>query len=87
MSSKCSHATVVLKTALKRAFQNTAEATGHLTGHKIADKFTKVLRISPQNNLEKLKMSIPKKYLERKLYISRRKAKIYWWSEINIIIH
>ena len=41
-----------LKTVSKRTIQKTAEGTGDLFGNKIADKITKVSRISPQNSLE-----------------------------------
>ena len=41
-------ATVVIKTASKRAIQKTAEATGDLVGNKIADKITSVSKKSTQ---------------------------------------
>ena len=44
--------TDALKTASKRAIQNTAEETGDLIGNKIADKITKVSKISPRNSSE-----------------------------------
>ena len=43
-------ATDALKTASKRVVQKAAEVTSDLTGNKIADKITKVLNTSPQNN-------------------------------------
>ena len=42
----------LFETASKRPIEKTAEAAGDLTGNKVADKITKVLRISPQNKLE-----------------------------------
>ena len=42
----------LFETASKRAIEKTAEAAGDLIGNKVADKITKVLRISPQNKLE-----------------------------------
>ena len=44
-------ATHALKTTSKRVIQKTAETTGDLIGNKIADRITKVLKTSPQNNL------------------------------------
>ena len=41
-----------LKTASKRGIQKTAEATGDLIGNRIADKFIRASKTSPQNNLE-----------------------------------
>ena len=37
-----------LKTATKKAIQKKADAAGAFIGNKIADKFTKVSRSSPQ---------------------------------------
>ena len=45
-------ATDALKTASKMAIQKTAGATVDLIGNRIADKITRVLKISPQNNSE-----------------------------------
>ena len=45
-------ATDALKTDWKRAIQKTARSTGDLNGNKIADKITKISRISQQNSLE-----------------------------------
>ena len=42
----------LFETASKRAIEKTAEATVDLIGNKVADKITKVSRISPQNKLE-----------------------------------
>ena len=47
-------ATHALKTTSKRVIQKTAETTGDLIGNKIADRITKVLKNSPQNNLERI---------------------------------
>ena len=43
---------ITIKTALKRAIQKTAEATSDLTGNTIADKATRVSKISPKKNSE-----------------------------------
>ena len=43
---------ITIKTALKRAIQKTAEATSDLTGNTIADKTTRVSKISPKKNSE-----------------------------------
>ena len=72
----------------KKAIQNIAEANGDLTGRKIANKITKVSRNLPQNNPKIVTNEVEntaanKKYL-KKIYISRKKAKKYWWSKINI---
>ena len=45
-------ATDEIKTVSKRAIQKTAEGTGDLIGNKIAERITKVSKISPQNNSE-----------------------------------
>ena len=42
-------ATDAFKTALRRAIKKTVEGTGDLTGNKIADKITKIFKISPQS--------------------------------------
>ena len=72
-------ATDAFKTASKRSIQKTAEATGHLIGNKIVDKIIKVIRTSPQNNLETVESEtdnmgfnreIPK---ERYIYIYQEK--------------
>ena len=44
--------TDTLKTTLKRVIQKTAKPTRYLISNKIIGKITKVLRTSPQNNLE-----------------------------------
>ena len=43
-------ATDAFKTASQRAIQKTAEVTGDFIGNKIADRITKVLKNSEQNN-------------------------------------
>ena len=48
------------KTTSKRAFQKTAEATGDLILNKIADRITKVLKTSSQNNSESNEGAISK---------------------------
>ena len=42
--------TEALETVSKRPIQKTAEATVELNSNKIADKFTKVSKVLPQNN-------------------------------------
>ena len=73
--------TDAIKTTSKRAIQNTAEATGDLIGNKITHKITSVSKKHP-NELQNDEMEAPKK----KIYISRRKAKIYWWITASITI-
>ena len=46
-------ATGSLKKATERVIQKTAEATGDLIGNKVADKNTRISKISPQNNSER----------------------------------
>ena len=46
------HVADALKTSSKRVIQKIAEATGDLIGNKIANKFTRVSKTSPQDNLE-----------------------------------
>ena len=52
----CDHAkkfaTDALKASSKRLIQKAAEATGDLIGNKIANKITKILKTSQQNNSE-----------------------------------
>ena len=67
-------ATDGLQTPLKKAIQNRAKDTGDLTGNKLADKITKVLRTSPQNNSETVAkkgkiMDLIEKYLEKDFYL------------------
>ena len=45
-------ATDVFKNASKRVIYKTPQATGDLIGNKIANKITKVLKNSQQNNLK-----------------------------------
>ena len=45
-------ATNALKTTSKKVIKKTAEATGDLIGNKVADRITKVSKISQQNNSE-----------------------------------
>ena len=47
--------TDAIKTSSKRVIWKIAEATGDLTGNKIADKITKLLNNSQQNNSETVK--------------------------------
>ena len=58
-------ATDVLRTASNRAIQKTAEATGDLIVNKIADKITKVLRGSLQNNSETVESETENTGLDR----------------------
>ena len=67
------------KTAPKKAIPKIAEKTNDLTGNKIADKITKVSKISSQNNSE-FETEIPK---ER--YISPKKGSKSLMNNINII--
>ena len=62
----------------KRAVPKTAEATGDLIGNKVADKITKALKTSPQNNWE----TAASGHEERNLQMKSRNT---WWSEIIII--
>ena len=64
LCSKCSqklldhskeYTTNARKTVSKTAFQKMAEETGDLIGNKIADKITKVSRVSPQKSSEIVK--------------------------------
>ena len=61
-----------LKLLQKKTIQETAEATGDFVGNKIANRITKVSRISLQNISETVKMSMINTL--RKLYISRSKT-------------
>ena len=45
-------ATDAVQTTSKRAILKTAEATGDLISNKIADEISRVLKTSPENNLE-----------------------------------
>ena len=44
--------TDAIKTASKAVTEKTSEAAGDLNGNKIADKITKISKISPHNNSE-----------------------------------
>ena len=70
--------TDAFKTASKGAIQNTAEVSGDFIDNKTADKSTKVWKNS------QLLISMIRKYL-KKIYISRRKTRNYWWTEIKVI--
>ena len=59
--------TDALKTALRRAIQKTAEVTGDLIGKKIADKITKVSKISQQNRKERVANETKNIRLDRKI--------------------
>ena len=67
-------ATGGLKTTSKYNLKN-VEKTGDLIGNKIADKFTKVSKISTQNNLETLESEIK---MPKEEYIPPEKTANYW---------
>ena len=50
--------TDALKTTSKRVIQKTVEATGDLIGNMIADKITKIWKISLESNSETVKIEI-----------------------------
>ena len=60
-------ATDALQTSSKRVIQKKVEATGDLIGNKIADKFTRVSKSSPQNNLETNEEMLEGKYISPEL--------------------
>ena len=65
--------------------QKTAEATGDLIGCKIADKITNVTKNSWQNNLKTVTNEHNKEIPKKKIYISSRKKRNDWWTEIEIV--
>ena len=77
-------ATDAIKTASKRAIQKTAEPTGVLIGNKIADNITSISKKSnkelPNNDEKEEDMEIT---THKKIYITRRKTKNYWWIKIS----
>ena len=60
-------ATDALQTSSKRVIQKKVEATGDLIENKIADKFTRVSKSSPQNNLETNEEMLEGKYISPEL--------------------
>ena len=60
-------ATDALKTTSKRAVKNKAEANGDLIRNKIADKFTRISKTSPQNTLETNAEILREKYISPEL--------------------
>ena len=62
-------ATNVIKAASKRAIQKTAEATGDLICNKVANRITKVLKTSQQNNSETITNENDQEILNQKLFI------------------
>ena len=59
---------------------NSAKATSNLTESKIAHKITQESqKLLHKNNSE----TNEEKNAWRKIYISRTKTKIYWWSKIK----
>ena len=86
-------ATYALKAASKREIQKTAEASGDLIKSKIADKITRISKISPKINSETNEEEIfREKYISPELRQKsiddlRLKEENYWWlSSDNIII-
>ena len=59
-------ATDALKTFSKRVIQKTVEATGDLISNKIANRITKVSKISQQNKSETVTNEHDDMYLQRK---------------------
>ena len=57
-----------------------------MIGNKIADKIMNVERNLQQNKSETFTNGNDEELPKRKKYISRKKARDYWWSEINIIV-
>ena len=53
-----------LETFSKRVIQKTSEATGDLIGNNIANRITKVPRISLQNNSEAIKITLHYKKIQ-----------------------
>ena len=60
-------ATDALKTTSKRAVKKKAEANGDLIRNKIADKFTRISKTSPQNTLETNAEILSEKYISPEL--------------------
>ena len=54
--------------------QKTAEATGDLIGNKIADRITKVSKISPKNNSETNEKE--KKEIGKDIYLHNKDRKL-----------
>ena len=69
--------TDALKTFLKRVIQKTAEAAGDLISNKIANKITKVSKISQQNNSETVTNEHDEE-MPKKICISRWKKRNHW---------
>ena len=61
--------TNAIKAASKRAIQKTAEATGDLICNKVANRITKVLKTSQQNNSETITNENDQEILNQKLFI------------------
>ena len=69
-------ATDALKTTSKRVIRKTAEATDDLIGNKIAERFTRVSRSSPQNNSETIKIEHIKEIPEGRYVSPEERQKI-----------
>ena len=74
------------KTVSKTVIRKTASANCDLIGNKIGDKITKISKTLRQNQSETFINEHDKEIPKQKIWISRRKTKHYWWSEINIIV-
>ena len=68
--------TDALKTTSKRIIKKRAEAIGDLIGNKIANRITKVLKISPQNNSETITNEHDKEIPKERYLSPKEKQKI-----------
>ena len=85
-AKKC--AADALKTSSKRVIQKKAKTISDLIGNKIADAVAKLYNRKFQKIHSKiiqgqLQIRIIKKC--RNIFISRRKTRNYWWTEIKIV--
>ena len=74
-----------LLTVSKREIQKTAKVTSDSSGNKIADRTTKVWKISPHNSTERVKNEHDKE-IHKERYIPLEETENYWSCEINIIV-
>ena len=74
------------KTVSKTVIRKTASENGDLIGNKIADKTTKTSKKLRQNQSKTFINEHDKEIPKQKIWVSRRKTKHYWWSEINMIV-
>ena len=65
-----------LKTTSKRVIQKTAAWTGDLIGNKIANRITKLLQSSQQNNSETVTNEIIQKYPKKDIYLQKKDRKL-----------